>query len=190
MTSAWNGQKYVWLAALVGVVTAQPVHAWGSAGHQIVGEIAERLLATATRAEIASLLEPGRSLAEIADWTDDYRKRCGNTGPWHYVNIPLDAPRYVAARDCSDDTGSCVVRAIDDARAVLGDRARSNRDRRFALHLLVHFIGDLHQPLHAGDRADRGGNDLRVRFDHRDTNLHRVWDHDLIESTQQRGQET
>ena len=169
-----------WLALLVVFVAARPVHAWGSSGHEIVGEIAERLVMSRTRDEIATLLEPGRRLAEIADWADDYRKRCRNTGPWHYVNIPLDAAGYVRARDCSDAAGSCVIRAIDDARTVLGDRARPTAARRLALHMLVHFVADLHQPLHAGSRADRGGNDLRVRFERRETNLHRVWDHDLI----------
>lgn len=183
MNPASRKRLGVWARALVLAACcsalSSPAKAWGSVGHRIVADLAERLLTSEARAELARLHPDGQRLSDLADWADDYRKRCRNTGPWHYVNIPLAASGYEPERDCRG-RGGCVIRALADARAVLGDRARSTADRGLALRLLVHFVGDMHQPLHAADREDRGGNDTRVRFAHRSSTLHRVWDHDLI----------
>lgn len=167
------------LAIAVLLLRASAAHAWDTAGHQIVAELAEQRLSPAAHDAIAGLLAPGETLASVASWADDYRKQCANTGPWHYVNIPLDAKGYDAARDCPDPRG-CVVSSTERELASLADTRQSADDRSRALRLVVHFIGDLHQPLHAGDRSDRGGNDLRVRFVDRLASLHGVWDHELI----------
>jgi nuclease S1 len=166
--------------ALLGIVMlCSQARAWGAPGHRIVAELAERYVTAKTRRELGLLLEPGQHLADVSNWADDYRKRCSTTGPWHYVNIPIDAPRYDAARDCPEPP-SCVVRAAERSLAILADDRQSAEDRSFALRLAVHFIGDLHQPLHSGDRGDKGGNALRVSFAGRTSNLHAVWDYELI----------
>jgi hypothetical protein len=170
------------MLAVLPLAFASSAHAWGAAGHAIVGELAQSYLARRTQVEIAKLLPGGERLADIANWADDYRKQCLNTGGWHYVNIPIAAASYDPARDCPEAKG-CVISATERALAILADPSSSTEDRSLALRLVVHFIGDLHQPLHSGDRADHGGNDVRVRFAGRSANLHSVWDYELISWT-------
>jgi hypothetical protein len=165
--------------ALLPLAFASSARAWGAAGHAIVGELAQSYLAPKTQVEIAKLLPRGERLANIANWADDYRKRCLNTVHWHYVNIPIAAASYDPARDCPEAKG-CVISATERALAILAAPNSPTEDRSLALRLVVHFIADLHQPLHSGDRADHGGNDLRVRFAGRGANLHSVWDYELI----------
>lgn len=166
---------------LFALAVASPVHAkaFGSEGHHIVANIAERQLSDRARSEVARLLalEPGARLASISTWADD--TRTPSTAAWHYVNLPRDADcRYDAARDCPD--GQCVVGAIERQRKVLASAA-SDAERLKALKYLVHFVADVHQPLHAGYADDRGGNKYQVQAFGRGTNLHALWDTGLIE---------
>jgi hypothetical protein len=170
------------VVALSLVLSAAPLRAWGGAGHRIVALIAERFLTVAAREGIARLLSEGQSLADAANWADEYRQLCANTGSWHYVNIPLEELSYEPGRLCPSGK-SCVVRALEQASALLADASRTDAERRYALHLVVHFAGDLHQPLHSGDRADRGGNDMHVRFEGREMTFHALWDGGLIDWT-------
>jgi hypothetical protein len=94
------------------------------------------------------------------------------------VNIPLDAPVYSAERDCSRNR--CIVAQIARERVVLADRSLLPAIRAEALKFLIHFVGDLHQPLHASDNGDRGGNDVRVVLARKRTNLHALWDTALV----------
>ncbi len=117
-------------------------------------------------------------MASISTWADETRSP--GTAAWHYVNFPRDADCvYEAPRDCPGD--SCVVGAIARQEALLAATA-SDADKLVALKYLVHFVGDVHQPLHAGYAHDKGGNTFQVRFDGRGTNLHAVWDSGLIRS--------
>lgn len=156
-----------------------PARAWGPEGHAIVADIAQRQVAPQTRAVLGRLLGPGVTLAAIANDADEYRNRCANTGPWHYVNIPIDAPAYDPVRHCPAGRG-CVLSVLQREIAVLKDHTQPDVERAFALRWVVHFVGDLHQPLHSADRGDRGGNDVKLRFRGRETNLHRLWDEDLM----------
>jgi hypothetical protein len=167
------------LAFVALIAMTSTARAWGKDGHEIVAGLAETYLAPKTRIEIDKFLAPGEHLAQIASWADEYRKSCANTGPWHYVNIPLAAAGYVPDRDCAEPRG-CVISATDRELAILADPNAPAEDRSRALRLAVHFIADLHQPLHSGDRADRGGNDLRVRFAGRSLTLHGFWDFELL----------
>lgn len=157
--------------------------AWGPEGHQIVAEIAERRLTPQARAQIAALLGSGVSLADVANYADSYRTRCRNTGPWHYVNIPLGAPSYDAARDCAAARGDCILSVLDRELRILEDHGQSSDERAFALRFIVHLVGDLHQPLHSTDNGDRGGNERKLRFRGTDSNLHKLWDLELIRAT-------
>jgi hypothetical protein len=141
--------------------------------------MAEQQLSGRARSEIARLLtlEPGASLVSISTWADD--TRTPSTAAWHYVNLPRDADcHYDALRDCPD--GQCVVGAIERQQKVLASTA-SDVERLKALKYLVHFVADVHQPLHAGYADDRGGNRYQVQAFGRGTNLHSLWDTGLIE---------
>ena len=154
--------------------------AWGSEGHRIVAEIAEQHLEPATAKLVRDLLaiENSTSLADVANWADQFRSQHRETAPWHFVDIPISASSYDASRDCAG--GDCVIAKIEQFAATLHDRSSPPNDRLEALKFLVHFIGDLHQPLHASDDNDLGGNKVRVTFEGRHTNLHAVWDRGIL----------
>jgi hypothetical protein len=177
-----NRPWITWLAGVcwcVGLASSSRVWAWGPEGHQIVAEIAVRKLTSEARAGVGQLLGSQRSLADVASDADDYRERCANTGPWHYVNIPLSARAYDEGSYCPQPRG-CVLSALPRQIAILQDRQAPLDDRAFALRFIVHLVGDMHQPLHSGDAGDRGGTLRKVRWRGRETTLHGVWDFDLI----------
>lgn len=158
------------------------VFAWGEDGHKIIAMLADAQLYPAARREVNRLLalEPGQTLASISTWADEHRNP--TTAPWHYVNFPRSTCSYEAERDCPD--GKCVVAAIDRQMEVL--RSGSSDERRLtALKYLVHLIGDIHQPLHAGFGDDRGGNSYQLQAFMRGSNLHALWDTGLIKVLQQ-----
>ncbi len=122
-------------------------------------------------------------LASISTWADDIRKERPETGPWHYVNISPGVGKYQPT-DCPDD--NCIVAQIHKFAHILGDPAQPPEKREEALKFVVHFVGDLSQPMHAMADA-RGGNDLALTFfgsadcGPRPCNLHSVWDDELIQ---------
>lgn len=151
--------------------------AWGPQGHRIIASLAEQQLTPAARKEVARLLaaEPGATLASVANWADEYRS--AETAAWHYVNFPRHVCVYSAHRDCPD--GACVVEAIAQQTAVL-QADTSDASRLAALKYLVHLVGDVHQPLHAGYRDDRGANTYQLQVFMRGSNLHAFWDSGLL----------
>jgi hypothetical protein len=165
---------------------ALPVQAWGPLGHRLVARLAEPELDPRARAAVARLLqgetEPG--LAGIANWADDLRANDPDLGKrsarWHYVNIADPGCAFDAARDCRG--GDCVVAALQAQTAILADPSRSDAERRQALKFVVHFTGDVHQPLHAGRGEDRGGNDYQVNWRGKGSNMHSLWDSGLLNS--------
>jgi len=175
------------LLALIGAGFAPHALAWSADGHRIVGELAERQLSPEAKAAVGELMtgEPDPHLAAVAAWADEIRPQdeWKHTAPWHYVNMPHGECHYSAARDCPD--GNCVVGAINRQLAILGDHSRPKPERLNALKFVVHFIGDIHQPLHAGWADDRGGNDYQINLrdgspDGQGTNLHGIWDYWIL----------
>jgi hypothetical protein len=154
--------------------------AWGREGHRIVALIAADRLTPAARAQVAELLgAPARSAMETAStWADEIRDEHPHTGPWHYVDIEISAKGYDAARDCPG--GDCVVAQILKDERLVTDSRLARPARAEALRYLIHFIGDLHQPLHCADHHDRGGNSLQVKLGDEETNLHSVWDTAIV----------
>jgi hypothetical protein len=150
--------------------------------------VAERHLDHQARKEIRALIGE-ESLVSISDWADQIRGDRPETAPWHFVDIPFKESRYDPKRDCAK--GDCVIAVIERLRRTLSDRGRPAEERAEALKFLVHFVADLHQPLHTTDRGDRGGNDVRVTFfgekihpfSEKPWNLHAVWDGGLIDQT-------
>jgi hypothetical protein len=170
-------------AAAVLLVANVGVHAFGADGHRMVAELAQRQLSPAAAAQVKALLagEADPSLAGIAIWADEVRETEAYrwSAPLHYVNFPRqDSCRYDAPRDCRD--GRCVVGALERYSAVLADRQRPRAERLEALKFVVHFAGDIHQPMHAGYADDRGGNRFQVFYLGRGGNLHALWDGGIL----------
>lgn len=171
---------------LLALLLACPARAsaWGDKGHRIVGHLAAAELSPRASAEVARLLagEPDPTLAGVANWADDLRDHDPDLGRrssrWHYINFPRGQCTYAPPRDCPD--GNCVIAAINRNFLALSDRRRPDGERREALKFLVHFVGDVHQPLHASDRPDKGGNDFQINYRGAGWNLHSVWDSLII----------
>jgi hypothetical protein len=163
-----------------------PVSAWGAVGHRVVARIAWALMTPAARTQAATLLDGDQdAFVAAGTWADEVRSTRPETYNWHFVDIPVDQPRYDAKRDCpSTEKGDCVIAEIARAQIELVETGRAIPLKGEALKFLIHFVGDLHQPLHAIDNHDRGGNDVKVaalRGDEgRATNLHSAWDTGLI----------
>ena len=157
-----------------------PVLAWGPEGHEIVAHIAAREMTPAARTEVEALLsgDAAQMMAANANWADEIRQDRPETAAWHFVNIELDATRYDPARDCPHR--DCIVAQIEKDRRILADRHAPLPGRIEALRFLIHFLGDIHQPLHDADDHDRGGNDIAVRVGRYHTSLHHLWDGDLV----------
>lgn len=167
-----------WLAL---AVLAAPTAAWGwgQNGHRVVGEIAERHLTDYSRRQIAAILD-GDGLAEAATWPDEIRAdpAWDHAGAWHYMSIDDHETLANTARSEAGD----VLEAMQRFEAVLRDPDATRQAKDQALRFYVHFVGDVHQPLHVGRRDDRGGNGIRVQWFRENRNLHSVWDEGLIES--------
>jgi len=160
------------------------LYAWDTNGHAIVAMLAEERLTPTAKVAVSELLR-GQSLVEVASWPDQVRNQ--KTAPWHYVNIEIDESQYEPDRHCPHR--QCVIGQIERFRQALADTSMNSEKRQKALKYLVHFVGDLHQPLHAGQNHDRGGNDVKVEFLGRAANpftkkpwnLHQVWDNGLLD---------
>ncbi|HTD28714.1 MAG TPA: S1/P1 nuclease [Xanthomonadaceae bacterium] len=172
-------------ALLVALLLPALALAWGPEGHRVVGELAQRQLDPQATAAVADLLrgEPEPTLAGVSNWADELRASdpdfAKRTSRWHYVNFRSSDCDYVPARDCPG--GNCVIAAIDGQLRVLGDRTQPRERRVQALKFVVHFIGDVHQPFHAGGHEDRGGNDFQISYSGQGSNLHAVWDSLILE---------
>jgi hypothetical protein len=171
------------LAACFAIFPLHYAAGWGSRGHSIVAEIAQRRLEPSAQQKVKELLGADVSLASIASWADEIRLLRPDTYNWHFVDIPYEANGFDPARDCkATPKGDCVVNGIQRLRQTLIDPSKGKRDRAEALMFLVHFVGDIHQPLHCAERnGDKGGNQVAVTFFGQNSNLHKVWDFGLID---------
>jgi hypothetical protein len=186
------------LAALLLLVPTS-LFAWGQVGHKVTADVAERQLGKSSPALKEALKILGVAhLAEVATKADDLRNVVGttHTAEWHFVDIPIDQSAFDASRDCA--LSDCIITRIDQFRTVLADPKQKPKQRQEALLYLIHFIGDVHQPLHCetgrlpDGSSDRGGNLIHVTVDGdhvpgndnedpKNDNLHFLWDVSLIE---------
>jgi hypothetical protein len=152
---------------------------WSATGHRVVGKIADHYLKGSTKRKIEKLLN-NKSLALVSTFGDDIKsdKRFDSFYTWHYINMPLDSNYENSEKSTSGD----LVTGINTCIKMIQDEASSDADKAFYLKLLIHFIGDLHQPMHVGLVEDKGGNDFKVQWFYKDSNLHSVWDREMIES--------
>ncbi len=150
---------------------------WSKTGHRTIGEVAQSNLSRKTRKAIDKLLN-GQRLAQVSTFGDDIKadRDFKEFNPWHYVNFPHDK-KYTDG--VPSEQGDLVI-GIQKCIAVVKDKHSSNADRVFYLKLLVHLIGDLHQPMHVGRKEDKGGNDIQLLWFNNGTNLHKVWDANMI----------
>ena len=151
---------------------------WGKTGHRVIGKIAQAHLTPNTTAAVDALLD-GMSLAFVSTYADEIRSdsRYDYLDTWHYVNMDKNTRYSEAKKNPNGD----IITAIDYCVDVLKNPKKSKADKVFHLKLLVHFVGDIHQPMHAGRKADKGGNNIELTWFGKPTNLHRLWDTNLIE---------
>lgn len=187
------------LAALL-LALSGSASAWGPTGHRVVGRIAEHHLTPQARQGIADLLGPD-SLARVSTWPDDIRSDAnwtkGPSGaelfadpnwakppkdarPWHFLSIDDNETLETTARDTK---AGDILEALQRLEKILRDPQADKQSKADALKFIVHFVGDIHQPLHVGRRGDRGGNDIIVLWFSEPSNLHSVWDSGMIDST-------
>jgi hypothetical protein len=173
--------RYLAVSSLALALALSPASAfaWGPIGHRVVGRIAERHLTEAAARGVAAILG-SESLVQAATWPDEIRSDPAwkRAEPWHFVSIEDDETYETASKSAGGD----VVEAIGRFTGVLQDTTAGAGKKAEALRFLVHLVGDVHQPLHVGRRADAGGNDVAVAWFKEDTNLHAVWDEKIIES--------
>lgn len=151
---------------------------WGATGHRAIGKIAEGYISKKTKNKISELLN-GQSLALVSTFGDDIKsdKRYNQFYTWHYVNMPFEVTYEESEKNPEGD----LVTGIKKCKEIILDKSTSKEDKVFYLKLLVHFIGDLHQPLHVGRSEDKGGNTVQVQWFGSGTNLHGVWDSKMID---------
>ena len=156
-----------------------PAFAWGPRGHRVAAKIAEGRLTPEAKAGVAALLLEGDTLAGVSGWADHEGHEVEpKSAPWHYINVPITAA-YVDRKFTLMPDG--VVNRIGHFRRILADANAPKKDRARALLFFIHFIEDVHQPLHVGDNGDRGGNLTQVQYFKEGENLHRIWDSSIIE---------
>ena len=182
------------LAAILLLALPAPALAWGEYAHRLTASIAKAELTPAARAEVRRILSRGAaidtpncplvSLEDASVWPDCVRSlpdRFAFSFSWHYQNIDVCKP-FDADAKCPD--GGCVTAQIPRQLDIAADRRASPAARAQALAFVVHFVGDMHQPLHIGEKNDRGGNDVRAAYGAKAPdrmNLHRIWDSELAE---------
>ena len=159
--------------------------AWGTLGHETVAWIAQSLIADDTASYVKTALGSTASdyMANVSTWADSYRysDNGGWSAPLHYIDAN-DSPPGECDVDFNRDCGEsgCVVSAIVNYTKIVTDAGSSDTDRNDAMRFLIHFIGDIHQPLHV-ENLEKGGNGINVTFDGDDTNLHHIWDTEIPE---------
>ena len=164
------------------VVIALFLISWGRVGHQAVGYIAEAHLTPKTAEAIKELL-CNETLADVSTYADELRPDSffQFTFPWHYIDVPANENFDQFKESVVQMTTPSVYSALNHWEHVLADPNANKALRVFALKWVVHLVGDLHQPLHVARAEDKGGNTVPVWFEKDSTNLHWLWDTNLIE---------
>jgi hypothetical protein len=177
-----------WRVRVAGVLALElalttPAAGWGPDGHRAIAELATERLTREAKGAVGSLLG-SQSMVGVSNWADEVRSLDRpDTYRWHFVDIPLGADHYDPQRDCQKtEEGDCLLAELGRLDATLRDRSASQADRREALIFLIHFMGDLHQPLHVSDNGDQGGNRRIARIDGAG-NLHAAWDSGIISAS-------
>ncbi|MGN1173316.1 MAG: S1/P1 nuclease [Muribaculaceae bacterium] len=170
-------KKFITLT--LAIITFLTASAWGQKGHDVTAFIAEQHLTTTARLKVAELLK-GRSMVYWANWLDNasHTPDYEYTKTWHYKNIDADQ----TYEDCTLNPKGDVVSALKTQIEVLADSTAKDEQKSLALKIVIHLMGDLHQPMHLGHLSDKGGNSVKLDYFRRENNLHSIWDTQLVES--------
>lgn len=172
--------KFIVLISCVFLITvnANASKTWGKTGHRVVAAIADSYLSGSAKRHIKKLLHR-ESLAFVSTFGDEIKsdKRYEEFYTWHFVNMPFDKTYEKSEKNPDGD----LVTGIAYCKKIIQDKNASDVDKAFYLKMLIHLVGDLHQPMHVGLESDRGGNDIKLQWQFRDSNLHKVWDSQMID---------
>jgi hypothetical protein len=172
-------KKYLHLPFIV--LFAATLISWGVVGHKTVATIATNHLSDRAQTTVKYLLGD-TTLADISSWADQVLRepQYKNTAPQHYANVPLGLNYQAFTEAIKSQPQDNVYKAILKNVDILKDESSTIEQRRSALKFVVHFVGDLHQPMHISRAEDKGGNTIQLQFDGKGTNLHSLWDSKLI----------
>ena len=165
-------------AAILVVALPGPARAWGPLGHRVIARIAQQHLNPKARSRLAFYFGKDFALEDLALWADEIRKERSESGPWHYLDIAPEATSLVMERDCPD--GNCIAWKTREFIGIARLAMRKKDELLEPIKYIIHFGGDLHQPLHLGHPQDRGGTDIPVELDGRSMNLHQAWDSGIL----------
>src|SRR5579863_6794627 len=168
--------------SLFSIVLSAGLLFWGVTGHRAIGKIAEDHLSPRAKAAVHDLIGD-TTLAGISTWPDEVRSQPAyrNTAPWHYINLPLGLSFADFEAKVKSTTEENVYSALQRQEQILGSAATTRGQKVEALKYIVHFVGDLHQPMHVSREEDKGGNTIQLNYDGNGTNLHALWDSKLID---------
>lgn len=158
---------------------AVSVFAWGQTGHRVIAQIAQNHLSKNAAKQIFEIMGH-ESLVEASTWMDNIKSDSAydHTHSWHYVTIP-NGENYASSE--KNDQGDA-YEAILRMKEIIKDENSLKEEKRDAIRMLTHLIGDIHQPLHVGNGKDRGGNSIKIKWFYESSNLHRIWDSEMINS--------
>jgi hypothetical protein len=165
---------------IIGLFALSEGFGWGATGHRATGLVAEQYLSAKAKKRIKQILN-GESLAMVSTWMDEIRSDStyNYTTDWHWTTIP-DGGLY---EDVESNLDGKVVMMIEKFTQELKAGKLTPKQEQEYLKMLIHMVGDMHQPLHVGKPGDRGGNDVKVKWFRSESNLHRVWDSEMIDDT-------
>jgi len=159
--------------------------AWGVLGHRIVGEVADKYLQAKTRLAIKQILG-NESIAMAANWADFIKSDTSYNylSNWHYVNLPAGLSQTEMYGFLANEPGANIYNKTNEMIAVLKNAKSTMAQKKLALRMIIHLVGDLHQPMHTARKDDLGGNRVQLTWFGEKSNLHRVWDESLIDFQQ------
>lgn len=151
---------------------------WSKTGHRVIGEVAQEYLSGKAKRELRKLLG-GETLASVANFADEIKadRKYSKFYSWHFVNIP----KGKLYKDIEPHKQGDLITGIQECVTIVKNPESSKADKVFYLKMLVHLVGDLHQPMHVGRVGDKGGNDVQLQWFGRSSNLHRLWDSNMID---------
>lgn len=175
-------KKYSYLLSFAFVTVALVLVSWGKTGHRTIGKLAANHLTPNAQAAVQDLLG-NESLADVASWADEVRgqEEYKKTGSWHFLNLPLGLSYPEFQKAVTAMTDESVYSALMNTEKTLKDPHASKESKVVALKFVVHFVGDLHQPMHISRAEDKGGNTIQLNYEDKGTNLHSLWDTKLLE---------
>jgi len=173
------------IVLLAAIFLPKELFAWGTTGHRVIAEIADKNIKSKTCKKIDKLLD-GYPMAYWANWADfiksDTTDVFKHTHVWHFVNAPggLDKQAYIDFIKSTPQEN--VYSEIPKLEAIIMNKQSTEDQKRIALYFLIHLVGDAHQPMHMGREEDLGGNKISVTWFRSPTNIHSVWDTRIVEN--------